>query len=233
MKNAFGEFHHNLITSVLSYHHVPSHIQNLVSSLYLDFKTRIITDKFQTPAIPVRRGVFQGDCLSPPLFNLCFNTFIQYIKTEKYQQLGFSPHDENDRMFQPVYWFQFADDAAVVTSGGKENQLLLNCFTRWYQWASFVVRADKCVTFGIKKYSTKSLQFQPKLFINKQTVPSVKNGESFKYLGRFFDAQMSNKNHKTKLSSLFTSLLKEIDDLPLHSKNKLLLYHRYVLSKVS
>ena len=64
-------------------------------------------------------------------------------------------------------------------------------------------------------------------------MPSVKNGESFKYLGRFFDAQMRNKNHKTKLSSLFTSLLKEIDDLPLHSKNKLLLYHRYVLSKVS
>ena len=32
----------------------------------------------------------------------------------------------------------------------------------------------------------------------------------------------------------FCSLsVKEIDDLPLHSKNKLLLYHRYMLSKVS
>ena len=84
-----------------------------------------------------------------------------------------------------------------------------------------MVRVDKC------------LQFRPKLFINKQTVPSVKNGESFKYLGRLFDFEMSNENHKTKLLSLFSSLLKEIDDLPLHSKNKLLLYHRYVLSKVS
>ena len=96
-----------------------------------------------------------------------------------------------------------------------------------------MVSVDKCVTFGIKKYSKKSLQFQPKLFCNLQTVPSVKDGESLKYLGRFFDFEMSNENHKTKLLSLFTSLLKEIDDLPLHSKNKLLLYHRYVLSKVS
>ena len=32
---------------------------------------------------------------------------------------------------------------------------------------------------------------------------------------------------------MFPSLLKEINDLPLHPKNKLLLYHRYVLSKVS
>ena len=102
LKNAFGEVHHNLIKSVLSYHHVPSHIQTLVSSLYLDFKTCIITDKFRTPTIPVHRGVLQGDCFSPLLFNLCFNTSIQYIKAEKHEHLGFSPHDENDHIFQPV-----------------------------------------------------------------------------------------------------------------------------------
>ena len=233
LKNAFGEVHHKLIPAILAYHHIPSKIQSLISSLYLDFKTCIITDKFQTPAIPVRRGVLQGDCLSPLLFNLCFNTFIQYIKSDKYKQLGFSPHDGNDRMFQPVHWFQFADDAAVVTSGERENQLLLNCFTRWCQWANFIVRVDKCVTFGVKKHSTRSLQFQPKLFICNEIVPAVKNGDSFKYLGRFFDFEMSNQDHKSKLVSLFSTLMKDIDDLPLHPKNKLLLYHRYVLSKVS
>ena len=233
LKNAFGEVHHNLIASVLSYHHIPSHVQALISSLYLDFKTSIITDEFQTPAISVRRGVLQGDCLSPLLFNLCFNTFIQFITAEKYKHLGFSVHDENDRMFQPVRWFQFADDAAVITSGEKENQILLNCFTRWCQWANFVIRVDKCITFGVRKYSTRSIQFQPKLLIDKQIVPPVKNGESFKYLGRFFDFDMSNEMHKSQLLSLFSTFMKGIDDLPLHPKNKLLVYHRYVLSKVS
>ena len=75
-------------------------------------------------------------------------------------------------MFQPVQWFQFADDAAVVTSGEKENQLLLNCFTRWCQWGNFIVRVDKCVTFGVKKLSTRSLQFPSKLFICNQILPS-------------------------------------------------------------
>ena len=233
LKNAFGEVHHNLIKSVLSYHHIPSHVQALISNLYLDFKTSIITEEFQTPAISVRRGVLQGDCLSPLLFNLCFNTFIQFIKAEKYQHLGFSVHDGSDRMFQPVHWFQFADDAAVITSGEKENQILLNCFTRWCQWANFVIRVDKCVSFGVKKYSTRSIQFQPKLLIDKQLVPPVKNGESFKYLGRYFDFDMTNELHKSKLLSLFSTLMKGIDDLPLHPKNKLLVYHRYVLSKVS
>ena len=161
LKNALGEVHYNLIESVLSYHHIPSHVQALIS---------IITKEFQTPAISVGGGVLQGDCLSPLLVNLCFNTFIQFIKAEKYQHLGFSVHDGSDRMLQPVHWFQFADDAAVITSGEKENQILLNCFTRWCQWASFVIRVDECVTFGVKKHSTRSTQFQPKLLIDKQLV---------------------------------------------------------------
>ena len=99
-------------------------------------------------------GVLQGDCLSPLLFNLCFNTFIQFVKQEKYNQLGFSSHDENDRLFHPVHWFQFADDAAVITTNERENQSLLNCFSRWCQWASMQIRVEKCITFGIKTCST-------------------------------------------------------------------------------
>ena len=115
----------------------------------------------------------------------------------------------------------------------KDNQLPLNCFTGWCQWAKMTIRVDKCTTFGIKKFSTRSLQFQPSLLINHAPVPTVKQGESFRYLGRYFDFAMSNQVHKDKLSTLFTELLKEIDSLPLHPKNKLLLYSRFALSKVS
>ena len=82
----------------------------MIKSLYTNFKTSIITSDFNTPFVEVGRGVLQGDCLSPLLFNLCFNTFIQHIKSEKYQQFGFSY-----KLFNPIHWFQFADDAAVIT----------------------------------------------------------------------------------------------------------------------
>ena len=83
LKKAFREVHHNLIKAVLNHHHVPPTIQALVSNLYDNFQTSIITDNFISPAIPVGRGVLQGDCLSPLLFNMCFNTFIQFTKQEK------------------------------------------------------------------------------------------------------------------------------------------------------
>jgi len=53
------------------------------------------------------------------------------MKTEKFEQLGFSTFDKSDCLFHPVHRLQFADDAAVMRSGEKDNQLLLNCFTTW------------------------------------------------------------------------------------------------------
>lgn len=138
LKNAFGEVHHNLIQTVLDYHHIPDHMKNLVHSLYTDFKTSIITSEFSTPFVRVGRGVLQGDCLSPLLFNMCFNTFIQHIKADKYRQFGFSL-----KFLNPIHWFQFADDAAVISSQENENQHLLNRFTIWCQWANMIVRVDK------------------------------------------------------------------------------------------
>ena len=69
LKNAFGELHHNLIYEVLQYHHLPREISDLIQSLYTNFQTSIITEQFSTPFIAIGRGVLQGDCLSPLLFN--------------------------------------------------------------------------------------------------------------------------------------------------------------------
>ena len=151
------------------------------------------------------------------------------MRQEKYKQLGFSTHDTTDRPFNPIHWFQFADDAAVVTTDERENQLLLNCFTKWCQWANMIVGVDKCVTFGIRKFSSRTLRFQPKLFINTELLPIVKNGESFKSLGRF---EMATIN-KIPLESFLLLMMKLIDSLRILPKNRFLLYQRYVLSKLS
>ena len=103
----------------------------------------------------------------------------------------------------------------------------------WCQWSDMIIRVDKCSTFGIKKATTKSIQFLAKLLINSRLIPKINIGESFQYLGRYFDFEMSNNNHKEELTSLVNEIMTDIDLKPLHPKNKLLLYSRYVLSKLS
>ena len=41
---------------------------------YNDFYSPVTLEGFITNRIKVDRGVIQGDCLSPLLFNLCINT---------------------------------------------------------------------------------------------------------------------------------------------------------------
>ena len=87
------------------------------------------------------------------------------------------------------------------------------------------IRVDKCVTFGIKKSSTYSVQFLPKLVINNSLFPTVERNNSFKYLGRFFNYSMDNADHMSALLSTINDPLTKVDCLPCHPKNKLLLYH--------
>ena len=148
-------------------------------------------------------------------------------------QLGFWKFNKSGIPCNPIHWFQFADDAAVISSQEKENQILLNRFSVWCQWARMIIRVDKCSTFGIKKHLSKSVQYLPKLFINHLLVPRIEIGESFRYLGRYFNFNMSDEKHQSEICDLFNNIISNIDELPLHPRNKILLYSRYLLSKIS
>ena len=96
-----------------------------------------------------------------------------------------------------------------------------------------IVRVDKCHTFGMRKVDTASKQVKPNLFINNEKVGAIEIGGSFVYLGRTFDFSMSSDAHKRSLVETVEQCLQAIERLPLHPKWKILIYNRFVLSKIS
>ena len=135
LTNAFREDHHNIIFEVLKFHDIRCQVRNLIRNLYNDFHTSIITSQFSSPFLHVGREALQGDYLSPLLFILCLNTFIQHITEEKHGQFGFSISYGSGSSFVPIYWFQFDDDTAVISGHEQENQILLNRLYMWCKWA--------------------------------------------------------------------------------------------------
>ena len=117
-----------------------------------------------------------------------------------------------------LHWYQFADDAAFISGLESENQILLNLFSRLCSWVDMIIPVDKGHSFGIKKSGSSSKQFQPKLFVNNEAIPPVKQHEYFTYLGRHFDNKITNNQHKDDLSSDTKGLMKRIDDLTFHPK---------------
>ena len=68
----------------------------------------------------------------------------------------------------------------------------------------------------IKKSSTSSTQYLPKLIINQEVVPTVDIGKSFRYLGRHFNYAMDKKIHMSKALDLLQDLMNRIDSLSCH-----------------
>ena len=47
------------------------------------------------------------------------------------------------------------------------------------------------------------------------------------------DVGLDNQKHKELLVEMSSEIMNKVDSLPLHSKNKILLYSRYFMSKIS
>ena len=126
LKNAFGEVQHSLIYEVLRYHHVPDHFTFIIRRLFDGFQ---VTKEYATPFIHIEKGVLQCDRLSPLLFNLCINSFIQSIKTKEFEQLSY----RCSKLLSPKHWLQFADDAIAVTATELKTRLW------WMRFAGGVI----------------------------------------------------------------------------------------------
>ena len=133
----------------------------------------------------------------------------------------------------PKNCFQFADDAVAVTSNEYENQVLLNMLTRLYVWSHMTFRIDECMSLGICKKGSTSVQCKPTFHANASIIRPLEEGESFRYLGMWFSLEMDNQKHKDELLQITTQIMDRINSLPLHPKNKVWLYSQYLMSKLS
>ena len=77
------------------------------------------------------------------------------------------------------------------------------------------------------------MQFKPKLFLVREQVPTIDMDKSFKYLDRWPNFEMDNAEHKANIIQLTNDILMKTDSVPLHPRNKILLYVGYLHAKLS
>ena len=81
LKNAFGSIAHSLIRDMFDHMKLPSQITSYIMNGYSKLSAIVKTKKWSTPPFSIKRGVFQGDTLSPLIFLVAFNPLIQVCNT--------------------------------------------------------------------------------------------------------------------------------------------------------
>ena len=231
LKNAFGEISHNLISSALLHHHVPEQFIGIISNIYRLSQISVSVGKELTPLISVRRGVLQGDPISPLFFNVCFNLLTKTITQPKFAQLGYIWGPNVDPFTSSC--LQFADDTVLISRDVKSAQMLIDLYISWCRWVDMEARIDKCLSFGMRKLNGIYSQFTPNLTIKDAAIPSVKINDGFTYLGKYFDFLMDNESTKTKLIQRLTDFLRTTSTLKVEAQLKLEILRLYISSQFS
>ena len=86
--------------------------------LYKNAKSKVVTKNFQSVVFAFKRGVFQGDSMSPIIFILAFSPIIQDIQQN--QDLGFEMNGGR------IITLPYADDLCIITTNKLKHQKLID-----------------------------------------------------------------------------------------------------------
>ena len=88
LKNAFGSVAHALIADILKHIRLPSGLISYITDAYSKLSAVVKTKEWKTPPFAIKRGMFQGDTLSPAIFLTVFNPLVEL--TNRLPTCGFS-----------------------------------------------------------------------------------------------------------------------------------------------
>jgi hypothetical protein len=169
-----------------------------------------------THEIPISRGIFQGDSLSPLWFCLALNPLSKLLNNTK---MGFDLK-YGHREKQTVNHLFYMDDLKLYAANRTQLSSLLEAVATFSSDINMNLGLDKCAILDIikgKPSDPKALD----LMFNNLSIQSLQTGDTYKYLGFLQSLTKTDKEIKSQLQSKLIQRVKHILNTELNSKNKI------------
>ena len=221
LEDAFGSVPHNLIMETLRRNHVPDNICSYMSSFYSNCRAVVETQSWRSQPFPFRRGVFQGDPLSPTIFLMAFNPVLQQLKNME-EKFGYKVH--NDDKTTPVITLPYADDFCAITTNMRSHQKIIDEIHRNISSMGMRLKPSKCRSFSISAGKAVDVPFH----IGDSRIPSIRDEEQ-KFLGKLlFFSGKSEETYKLVHDTL-KEALDRIEASLIRSEYKLWILKNYLI----
>ena len=170
LEDAFGSVPHTLIDETLKRNHLPENIQSYLSQFYSNGNAVIHTPSWKSEPFSFKRGVFQGDPLSPTIFLMVFNPVLLKLKNME-EKFGYKLHSENTST--PTITLPYADDFCLITTNLKTHQNIMNEIESNINSMGMKLKPSKCRSFSIQSGSSANIPF----YIGDTRIPSISEEE--------------------------------------------------------
>ena len=229
---AFDSVSHESMVKAAGQAGVPMSLLHYIRSLYNGTTTKLKVGKSIGGLIYVKRGVRQGDPLSP----LLFNYVIDWVLSELDPQVGITL--EGDLRLNHL---AFADDVSLLSETKAGAVCLAKKFESGLSEVGLLPNARKSSTLAVivdgrkKRWYCDSNQY---LKLNGLDVPAMKVTDAYRYLGISVGAKVEQPDVKTRLEFGLQQLTKA----PLKPQQRLYLlrvhllpslHHQLILDRVT
>ena len=200
-KKAYDMVPHTWIEKCMDIFGIADNIQKVVRKSMSSWRTQLTANGKNLGSVRIRRGIFQGDSLSPLLFVL---TLIPLSMVLRKVKAGYNLGKENGTINHLLYM----DDLKVYGKNEKEVDTLVNTVR--------LVSEDIGMQFGISKCAMLILKRGKKFrsegikLPDGQMIKSVEDDEAYKYLGILQADTIKNKEMKDIISKEYFRRIRKI-----------------------
>ena len=149
----------------------------------------------------------------------------------------------------------YADDLTLITRNADDMQMAVNLTSTWLKWTETMkAKPSKCIPLGFKLFESKIKKekfipltdsvyspFDPGIIIDGQVIKFIVNptekdpfkANHFKFLGRWINPLLKEKEIKDKIVATLAEDIELVKNSKVNGFMKLWLYQFYVLSHLS
>ena len=216
LADAFGSVPHDLIIYTIKQHGLPANIESYMTKMLNNSSASVCTGSWVSDTFQFKRGVFQGDPLSPIIFNWVFNPIITSITSNP--RLGYTLGEHS------VATLPFADDFTLLTKHKGTHQSQINTINSRIESLGMQLKPSKCRSFSISAGKPSKINF----FIGDKIIPSISD-EDQHYLGAKVYFQGKESEVLEDMTNLISKKLKNLDDTLVRNEYKLAVHARYLI----
>jgi len=168
--------------------------------------------KLKTDTIVIRRGIFQGDTLSPLLFCLCLNPISFELNQSS---LGY--HLQCDESSVTVNHSWYMDDVKLYGRTEAQMESLTSTVSHIAGDYGMELNPKKCAVIHVQR--GRMVDGTPIVVDNRQLAKALTDEDTYKYLGVVEAAMIPHQEVKTAIQGEYKSRLQLLMDSGLHAYN--------------
>ena len=209
-KKAYDMVPHSWITKCLSMFKVADNLIDTINNSMTCWQTRLTCGNVPLGNVKIRRGIFQGDSLSPLLFVLCLIPLSMVLeKVKAGYELGNNKGTVNHLLFM--------DDLKLYGKNEKQLDLLVNTVRIFSEDIKMEFGISKCAMLSMKrgKYNESHGIVLP----GGDKIEEVDMNEGYKYLGILEADQIRETSMKNNITKEYFRRIRKILKSKLNGTN--------------